>query len=122
MLRTIMTKIAAPESTQHHAIRIEQVGGADLPLGRPARRAIGDDILCPPRSPDRHGDRADDRSETARGGDHRALEKDPRRVSVERKPPPEESRRWIEWRAKNNEPGSAELRLIAEPPGSPLRR
>src|SRR5664279_684512 len=105
MLRTIMAELGVSEPTQHHAIIREQASGAELVLRRPAGGAIGHDILRFPRPPHRHGDRADDRNEATRSSDDRTFEKDPRRIGVERKPPPEESRRRIKWEFRNHEPG-----------------
>jgi hypothetical protein len=122
MLRTIMAEIGVSEPTQHHAIIREQASGADLRICGPARGAIGHDILGFPCPPHRHGDRADNRNKAAGGGDRCAFEKGARRIGVERKPPPEEGRRRIKLQFPNHEPGIAELRLIAEPPGCPLRR
>ena len=72
-----MSKIVMSPAAEHHTVRPEQTRGPDFRLGRPPRRSIGHDILGFPCPPHRHGDCADDRSETAGGGDDRPLEEDP---------------------------------------------
>src|SRR3546814_14998181 len=90
MLGAIVAEIGAAHATENDAIGPEHAGLSDFAIARPSRRAIG--FGAPPLAgtPDRHGDRDDDREETSRCGNAGALEEDGRRLGVEGKPPPEE--------------------------------
>ena len=91
-------------------------------LGRPARRAVGGDVLRLARAPAPTGDRGGDRSEPARGGDDGALVEDRGRIGVVVVPPAE--RRPAADRSASREASSrrAERWLKAEAPCGPLGR
>ena len=122
VLGPLVPDVGLAELAEQQAVLPEQPGGADLPLGRPPGGAVGLRMLGFPGAPHRHGDRHDDRREPARRGDVGAGLEDMRRIGVIREPPPEEGGRMIDRVAAGHEPRVAELGLIAELRGRPLRR
>src|SRR5574337_879813 len=73
----------------------------------PARRAVSGDASRLPRTPHRHADGDERRSEAARRGDGATLEKQARRISVVPVPPLEQPPWVIERHAKQVEPRRA---------------
>ena len=123
VLGSVMPQVAPAKSSEDRAVVAEQLGGAHLSLGREPGGAVGGDLAGFAGAPHRHGDRDRDRGEPAGRRDVGALDEHRRRVRVEVEPPPEERRRGVDRPAMQDlEPGQAELRLVAELPGRPLRR
>ena len=118
MLRTMMAEIRAAPTTQQHPFGVEKPGLANLLRLRPARGAIGGDLLHFPRTPDRNCDSHDEGHDPAGARDVAAGDEDVVGISVVSEPPPEEGLRLINRPPKEGEPGAPELRLEGEPPRS----
>ena len=82
-----MPQIGAPELAEGDAVGAEKASRLHLPRGRPARGAIGDRFFRFLHAPHRQADRDRDGCKAAGRGDDRALDKNPRRVSVKPVPP-----------------------------------
>src|SRR5579883_326345 len=122
MLRTMMAEVGAAPPAQQHAVGMEKPRLADLARLRPARGAVGRDLLHFSGPPHRHGDRHDEGRDAAGPRDEAAGDEDVVGISVISEPPPEEGWRLVHRPAKQAEPGMAEPRLEGELPGGPLRR
>ena len=122
MLGAIMAKILIAPLAEQHAVVAEQAGFANFTRLGPARRAIGGDALHLSRPPDRHGDRDDDGSDSAGGGDIGALDEDVASIGVVGEPPPKEGWRLVKRPTEDLEPRAAELGLESKAPRNPLRR
>jgi hypothetical protein len=122
VLRSIVPKVMSLETAEYHTVRTCEAGSADLKPARPAGRTIGRRRLRFPGPPHRHCECDHDRDDPARRGNACPFNEHCRRVGVKSVPPPEERRRKIDRDPRREfEPGSAELRLIAQPPCRPLR-
>ena len=117
-----MAQIVPVVLAEQDAIGAEQSGRADFLVLGPSRRTVGRYVPGFPCPDDRHEDGGGDGEEAARYRDDAALDKDRGRVGVERKPPPEEGRRIINWQANQLEPWCSKLGLKAEAKRYPLRR
>ena len=122
VLGTLVSDVGPAELAEQQPGRPQQAGGANLLLGRPPGGAVGIGLLGFPRPPHRHGNRNDNRGEPAGRGDVGSRLENVRRIGVVREPPPEESRWMIDGVATRHEPRVAELGLVAELRGRPLRR
>src|SRR3546814_8350710 len=100
----------------------EEPGVIDLTLVRPAGGAIGGDEPVLARAPQRADDGRGAPHDAAGAGQHAGPIEDIRSVCVVVVPPLEQLPRLIDRRAERHRPGLAELDLVAELGGGPLRR
>ena len=105
MLGAVVSQIGSVEPAKNDTIIPEQARGFDLMRFGPAGGAEGTHVLGFARPVDRHEDGDSDRDEPTRSRNTGALQKDVWRVSIEKEPPPEESRRRIDRQADQREPG-----------------
>ena len=115
MLGAIMAQIMIAPSAEQHAIVAEQAGLTNFTRLGPARGAIGGDTLHLSRPPDRHGDRHNNGSESAGGGDIGALDEDVTRIGVVGEPPPKEARWSINRFTEYLEPRKCRLSPFSRP-------
>ena len=123
MLGAVMAEIVVAPAAEQHAVTAEQAGVADLRASRPARRAIGRDVLGLPGAPDRHGDRDGDGGDPAGCRDVGAFDED-RRAHRRRRRTTTRRRLAADRRASRDRSnqGWPSCGLEAEPPCGPFRR
>lgn len=105
MLGAVVSQIGSVKPAENDTIVAEKTRGLDLIRLGPASRAEGTHVLGFARPVNRHEDGDSDRDESTRSRNTGALQKDVWRVSIEKEPPPEESRRRIDRQADQREPG-----------------
>ena len=122
MLRAMVAEIGTTPAAEKNAVRMKKSRLANLARFGPSRGPIGRDLLHFAGTPDRHGDRHHEGSDTAGARNEAASDEDLVGVGVVGKPPPEEGRRLVDRPAEQHEPGTAKLRLKGELPSRPLCR
>jgi hypothetical protein len=123
MLRSIVPQIKSLGPPEDHAIFPGKAGLSNLKPAGPTCRTICGRRLRLPSPPQRHRESDDNRDDPAGRSDACPFNEHFRCVGIVGIPPPEEGRRQIDGDARCElKPGVSELRLIAEPPGRPLRR
>ena len=120
MLRPMVAEIGATPAAEKNAVRMKKSRLANLARFSPSRGPIGRDLLHFARTPDRHGDRHHEGSDTAGACNEAASDEDLVGVSIVSNPPPKEGRWLVDRPAEEHEPGTAKLRLEGELPSRPL--
>ncbi len=122
MLRTIVAQIVAVLDAKEDAGGPHQSGARDLAVRGPARGAVGRDLPVLPRAPKRPGDSGGACHEARAPRQQPRLVEDIGRIGLVVEPPAEQRPRTIDRNIEQGEHRRAELRLMAEHRGGPLRR